>query len=112
MARMHARRKGTSGSNRPLVTEKPEWVQLTSGEVELKVLELRRYGLSTARIGTILRDQYAIPSVKLVTGKSILKILQENPKTTRRQLMKITGISKHTARAEQNQKNKIGRAHV
>ena len=78
MARMHARRKGTSGSNRPLVTEKPDWVQLTAGEVELKVLELRREGMSTARIGTVLRDQHAIPSVKLITGKSILRILKEN----------------------------------
>ena len=33
--------------------------------------ELRDQGYSTSMIGTILRDNYGVPSVKLATGKSI-----------------------------------------
>ena len=78
MARVHSRRKGRSGSHRPLVTEQPEWVQLTPTEVELKVLELLRTGMTAAQIGTALRDQHGVPSVKLATGKTVLRILEEN----------------------------------
>ncbi|HID73542.1 MAG TPA: hypothetical protein EYP43_00670, partial [Thermoplasmata archaeon] len=60
MARMHARRKGRSGSHRPHVAEGPEWVPLSPSEVEMKVLALRKKGLTTAQIGTILRDQYGV----------------------------------------------------
>ena len=34
MARMHARRRGKSGSTRPLVTENPEWVPIGEKEIE------------------------------------------------------------------------------
>ena len=35
-------------------------------------------GHSTAQIGTVLRDQHAVPNVRLVTGKRIGTILAEN----------------------------------
>ena len=40
MARMHARRKGRSGSKRPLLTKSPEWVPLELDEVEETVARL------------------------------------------------------------------------
>ena len=79
MARMHARRKGKSGSTRPVGREKPpEWSSLNPREVESRVIELAKSGKSTSEIGTILRDQYAIPDVQLATGKKISKILESN----------------------------------
>ena len=78
MARMHARRRGVSASRRPLRKEKPEWVSLEPDEVVEIVVSLAKEGNSTAKIGLMLRDQYGIPSVKQITNKSILTILEEN----------------------------------
>ena len=78
MARMHARRKGVSGSIKPYHTSVPDWVPLKSNEIEELIVKLAKEGLSTAEIGTRLRDQYSVPSVKLCTGKTITKILTDN----------------------------------
>lgn len=78
MARMHARRRGQSGSRKPYLKEAPEWVPLPPKDVEELVVKLSKGGMSTAMIGITLRDQYGIPSVKLVTGKSMTDILKEN----------------------------------
>ena len=81
MARIHARKKGKSSSTRPYRSEPPEWKPMRPKEVERTVLRLADDGYSTSVIGMKLRDQYGVPSVKLCTGKSILKILVENNKT-------------------------------
>jgi small subunit ribosomal protein S15 len=78
MAKMHARRRGKSASSKPLVTENPEWVGQSKEEVEQLVVKLGKEGMSAARIGLVLRDQHAIPSVRLATGKTMLEILVEN----------------------------------
>jgi len=79
MARIHARRKGKSGSTRPINRKKhPEWSSLNPREVEARILELAKAGKSTSEIGMILRDQYAVPDVKVATNKRISKILEEN----------------------------------
>ncbi|MFX1285457.1 MAG: 30S ribosomal protein S15 [Promethearchaeota archaeon] len=78
MARMHARRKGKSGSTRPIWRKTPEWVPYSSDEIENLVVEKAKEGIGSAQIGLILRDAYAIPSVKKITGKSITSIMNEN----------------------------------
>lgn len=77
MARIHAKRKGRSGSKRPFVKENPEWVPLEADEVVDTVVKLQADGLSTAEIGVRLRDGYAVPNVRLATGKSVMQVLQE-----------------------------------
>ncbi len=75
---MHARRKGKSGSTRPIWRKIPEWIPYSSEEIENLVVEKAKEGLGSAQIGLILRDAYAIPSVKKINGKSITKIMNEN----------------------------------
>ena len=77
MARMHTRHKGRSGSSTQVRSENPKWAPKPKA-VEAKVLELAGDGQSTSEIGIDLRDTHGVPSVKLATGKSILKILQDN----------------------------------
>ena len=82
MARIYARKRGRSGSKRPFSlklkqTSSPEWVEMTTEEVENKVVDLHNLGLSTSQIGTLLRDSHSVPSVALVTGRRITKILKE-----------------------------------
>jgi len=73
MARMYARRKGVSGSTRPLKSTVP--VTMTSEEVQKLIVELRNTGLSSSQIGIVLRDTYGIPSVKAVTKKGLTEVL-------------------------------------
>lgn len=75
---MHARRRGRSGSIRPLKTEVPEWVSLGPKEIEEQIVRLTKDGVSSSKIGMVLRDQYGVPSVKLVLGKSISDVMIEN----------------------------------
>jgi small subunit ribosomal protein S15 len=74
---MYARKCGKSGSTKPFRTEKPQWVVITPSEIEDKIEEYHKEGMSTSIIGEKLRDLYGVPSVKLVTGKKITKILEE-----------------------------------
>ncbi len=78
MARMHARRRGKSGSQRPLITENPAWVPLNKDEIEEKIIAMGKDGIPAARIGLLLRDQHAVPDVKLATGRTVLDVLKEN----------------------------------
>jgi small subunit ribosomal protein S15 len=76
---MHARRKGQSGSTHHYARkEHPSWSALKPREVESRIIELAKNGKSSSEIGLILRDQYAVPDVKLATGKKINRILEEN----------------------------------
>jgi len=77
VARIYSHRKGASGSHKPFRTSTPAWVKYSPEEVEQLVAKLAKEGHSLPVIGTILRDSYGIPSVKLVTGKRIGKILKE-----------------------------------
>jgi small subunit ribosomal protein S15 len=105
MARIYARRRGRSGSKRPfsmrLKQAAPEWVELSTEEVESKVVELRNQGLSASEIGIRLRDSHSVPSVPLVTGKKITRILKEReltsalPEDLRNLMRKALRIRKH-----------------
>ena len=76
MARLHAHRKGKSGSTRPFLKANPEWVGMEKAEIEATILRLHQEGLSAAMIGVRLRDAYGVPSVRLATGRSVLEILR------------------------------------
>lgn len=77
MARMHSRRKGKSGSKKPLA-KVPAWVPYQGKEVEKLVVKYAKAGKSGSEIGMILRDMYGITSVRVLTQKKITDILKEN----------------------------------
>ena len=79
MARMHARRKGKSGSTHMVGRKKhPDWSSLKPREIESHIIDLAKKDKSTSEIGIRLRDQYAVPDVKIATGKKITRILKDN----------------------------------
>lgn len=102
MARIHARRKGKSGSTRPITrTKHPDWSSLNPREVESRIVELSKAGKSTSEIGIILRDQYAVPNVRIATGKRVSKILEaknikpEIPEDVRNLIHTALQLKKH-----------------
>jgi len=113
MARMHARRKGKSGSTFPIERKKhPEWSSLNPREIESRVIELAKSGKSTSEIGLILRDQYAVPNVQLATGKKISKIVEENqmkpeiPEDLRNLIKTALQLKKHLETNKKDLENK------
>lgn len=75
---MHSKGKGSSGSNKPNSKTPPVWSNDNKEEVEELILTLSKEGNSTAVIGTILRDRYAVPDARLVTGERISQTLTRN----------------------------------
>jgi small subunit ribosomal protein S15 len=73
---MPKKEKGKSHSTRPVSKRPPSWCRYQPEEVEAFVIRLAKEGNSLSKIGTILRDQYAIPLVKPLTGNSISDILK------------------------------------
>jgi len=82
MARMHSRRRGSSGSDRPAADEPPEWSDVSAEAVEQRVVELAEEGYSPSEIGLKLRDEGVdgtpVPDVSLATEKSVTEILEEH----------------------------------
>ncbi len=112
MARMHRRKRGKSGSTKPVMKAKPVWVKYSDKEVVNLVLELAKKGKSMSMIGLILRDTYGIPSVKVITGKSIKKILEENglkpklPEDLQNLIKKAVNLRKHLENNKHDVHNK------
>jgi small subunit ribosomal protein S15 len=71
------KKSGRSHSTRPVSKRPPSWCKYQPEEVEGLVIKLAKEGHPPSRIGTILRDQYAIPLVKPFTGKAITQILKD-----------------------------------
>lgn len=100
---MHTRRKGKSGSKRPMRSEAPVWCTMNTEEITKLVLDMWKQGMSTSLIGMVLRDKYGMPDVKLVTGKKITTILKENdqkpplPEDLHNLIVKAIGMRKHVA---------------
>ena len=76
MARLHAHRKGKSGSTRPFLKANPEWVSIDKVELEDTIFRFHQEGLSAAAIGVRLRDGFGVPSVRLATGRTVNEILR------------------------------------
>src|SRR3989304_8885134 len=73
---MPKQEKGKSHSIRPVSRRPPSWCKYQPEEVEAFIIKLAKEGHSLSSIGTVLRDQYAIPLVKPITGKSITETLE------------------------------------
>ncbi len=75
---MHSRKRGKSGSKKPIKRGKRSWVRYSVKEIEQLTIKLAKQGLKPSQIGIRLRDSYGIPDVKAITNKKISKILREN----------------------------------
>ena len=78
MARLHSRKKGKSGSTRPARLERPAWIERSAEEVESEVVKQAKKGFTKSMIGLKLRDSFGVPLTKIITGKKISQILEEN----------------------------------
>ncbi len=77
MARMHTRRRGRSKSHKPTRSNAQMWVKASKEEIYSEIEKLAKEGRKEAEIGLILRDQFSVPSVRTMTGKTVSQILSE-----------------------------------
>lgn len=75
---MHSRKKGSSRSRPPSVGKAPEWCDISKEELGKVIMKLHDSGMTSSRVGLTLRDQYGIPSIKLMLGKNLNSYLKEN----------------------------------
>ncbi|RQG91917.1 30S ribosomal protein S15 [Natrarchaeobius chitinivorans] len=116
MARMHTRRRGSSGSDKPTADEPPEWSDVDPEQVENRVVELAEQGHDPSQIGIKLRDEGVtgtpVPDVKLATGKKISEILEENdadpefPEDLRNLMERAVRLREHVQENPQDYQNK------
>ena len=116
MARMHTRRRGSSGSDKPVADEPPEWSDVDAEDIEERVVELAEEGHDPSQIGLKLRDEGVtgtpIPDVKLATGKKVTEILEENdakpdlPEDLRNLMQRAIGLREHMDENPQDVQNK------
>ena len=77
MARIHSHRHGKSHQTRPPSKSTPAWVTTTPDEARTVILKLAKDGVSPSKIGQIMRDDYGVPLVKPLLGKSLGRVLVE-----------------------------------
>lgn len=109
---MPKQEKGKSHSIRPVSRRPPNWCKYEPEEVEAFIIKLAKEGHSLSSIGTILRDQYAIPLVKPITGKSISATLKAAglaptmPEDLTNLMKKAQGMAVHMEKNKKDQHNK------
>ena len=109
---MPKKEKGRSHSTRPVSRRPPSWCKYQPEEVEAFIIKLAKEGHSLSKIGTILRDQYAIPLVKPITGKSISDILEvagmapTMPEDLANLIKKAQGLAVHMDKNKKDLHNK------
>jgi small subunit ribosomal protein S15 len=77
MARMYSRKKGKSGSKKPMVKE-ARWVKYKPEEIEEIIVKLAKKGLQSSQIGLTLRDEYGIPLSRMFTKTKIVRIMKKH----------------------------------
>ena len=105
-------RRGKSHSRRPISKRAPTWCKYSPEEVEAFVIKFAKDGNTQSRIGIILRDQFGIPLVKPIVGKSVKEIIKDAGMTTdipedlNNMIQKATIIRRHLAKNKSDAVNK------
>ena len=113
MARMYARKKGSSGSKRIYRDSKPEWLDYELEDVEAIIVKLAKEGKSPAEIGRIMRDQYGIPDVRIYRTR-ITKVLAskdmlpEYPEDLMNLFRRAVSLRKHLEKNKKDYHSKRG----
>jgi len=105
-------RRGKSHSRRPISKRAPAWCKYSPEEVEAFVIKLAKEGNPQSKIGIILRDQYGIPLVKPIVGKSVTEIMEDAgmavgiPEDLSNMVQKATTLQRHLAKNKSDAVNK------
>jgi len=77
---MYSRKRGKSASRKP-AERKMSWVKYKPAEIEEIIVKMAKEGKGSAEIGTTLRDQYGIPSIRDYSKTRIARIMKKHEVT-------------------------------
>jgi small subunit ribosomal protein S15 len=113
---MHTRRRGSSGSDKPVADDPPEWSDVDDEDIEARVVELAEQGHDPSVIGMKLRDEGVkgtpVPDVKLATGRKLTEILEAHdaradlPEDLRNLMERAIRLREHMEANPQDHQNK------
>jgi small subunit ribosomal protein S13e len=72
--------KGISSTVTPFKRRCARWVAHTPRSISELIVTMAKKGMSPSQIGVAIRDKEAIPSIKLLTGQKIVRLLKKNGK--------------------------------
>ena len=76
MARVYSRKKGKSGSKKPVFSKAKKWTTLKKPEIEELIVRLAKERKTSSQIGLMMRDGYGVPDVKIIIGKSVSEVMK------------------------------------
>ncbi len=77
MARLYSRKRGSSGSTRPVTRRPPSWFKYEPEEIEALVQKLSKEGNPPSIIGQVLRDRYGVPLVSQIVSKRLVNLIPQ-----------------------------------
>jgi len=111
---MHARKKGKSGSTKPMVSNVEQWLEHNNDEIINLIVEMAKNDVPASKIGAVLRDQYGVPDVKAILGKKITEVLEEKgfkqelPEGLKNLFVRALKLRKHMENNPHDLSNKRG----
>lgn len=70
--------KGISSTVTPFKRRCPKWVSHTPKTIAELIVTMAKKGMSPSQIGVTIRDKEAVPSIKLLTGQKIVRLLKKH----------------------------------
>lgn len=113
MGRMYGNGKGISKSSIPYKKKAPRWLNVDSAEIVKQMEALAKKGYKPSQIGVILRDNFAIPQSRLITGGKILRILKKKglapqiPEDLYHLMRRAVSIRKHIEKNKRDRGSKF-----
>lgn len=90
--------------------ENPLWLKRSKEEVESLVVKLAQQGISSEKIGLILRDTYGIPTTKIISGR-VTEILAKH--NIRQESADLSNLKKKAEKLkshmEKNKQDKVAK---
>ena len=80
MGRMQSKGKGKgmSGTVTPFKRRCIKWGHHTPRSISELIVTMAKKGMAPSQIGVTIRDKEAVPSIKLLTGQKIVRLLKKN----------------------------------
>lgn len=73
--------KGISSAVTPFKRRSVKWISHTPKSISDLIVTMAKKGLSPSQIGVAIRDKEAVPSIKLLTGQKIVRLLKKHGTT-------------------------------
>lgn len=118
MARLHSKKKGKSSTKRPKSKTAPEWTTMEKAKLEELIIKMAKEGVSPAKIGLAMRDQYSIANIRALLGMSLGAFLKkenaapEYPEDLLNLIKKAVRMSAHMKGSGKDVHNKVKLSHV